>query len=165
MKTLLLRTVTAPKHETMRRGCTCRRAMNARKQACRWPKATASSAAAPSQVLPASDIENMASFLDGLKWDTNGLVVAIAQHADTGEVLMQAFADKNAVLETLQTGCVVTCYNCFLAHTAALRKEGTVLTRHQSGAEPSHTPSPDCSLSVTSQACHLLQQVPKRPLV
>lgn len=46
----------------------------------------------------------MSAFLDGLKWDSNNLVVAIAQHVDTGEVLMQAFADRNAVNETLQTG-------------------------------------------------------------
>lgn len=46
----------------------------------------------------------MSSFLDGLKWDDRGLVVAIVQHADTGEVLMQAFADRQAVCETLQTG-------------------------------------------------------------
>ncbi|KAL4445784.1 hypothetical protein ABPG77_008983 [Micractinium sp. CCAP 211/92] len=46
----------------------------------------------------------MTAFLDGLKWDSNGLVVAIAQHADTGEVLMQAFADRAAINETLQTG-------------------------------------------------------------
>ena len=44
------------------------------------------------------------NFLDTLKWDANGLVVAIAQHVDTGEVLMQAFADKNAIMETMQTG-------------------------------------------------------------
>ena len=28
-----------------------------------------------------------------------------AQHVDTGELLMQAFADRHAVSETLQTGC------------------------------------------------------------
>lgn len=28
------------------------------------------------------------------------------QHIDTGELLMQAFADRAAVSETLQTGCV-----------------------------------------------------------
>lgn len=44
------------------------------------------------------------NFFDTLKWDANGLVVAIAQHVDTGEVLMQAFADKNAIMETMQTG-------------------------------------------------------------
>lgn len=46
----------------------------------------------------------MTPFLDSLKWDKNGLVVAIAQHVATGEVLMQAFADRAAVNETLQTG-------------------------------------------------------------
>lgn len=60
--------------------------------------------AAAAEVRPASDIEGMEAFLDSLKWDANGLVVAIAQDADTGEVLMQAFADRAAVLETLQTG-------------------------------------------------------------
>jgi hypothetical protein len=60
--------------------------------------------AAPAKVQPEEDIHNMSAFLDSLKWDSNGLVVAIAQHVDTGEVLMQAFADRNAVLETLQTG-------------------------------------------------------------
>jgi phosphoribosyl-ATP pyrophosphohydrolase/phosphoribosyl-AMP cyclohydrolase len=49
-------------------------------------------------------IENMTEFLDGLKWDANGLCVAIAQDIDTGEVLMQAFVDRDAVNETLQTG-------------------------------------------------------------
>lgn len=60
-------------------------------------------AAAPA-VLPEGDIPELTPFLDSLKWDGNGLVVAIAQHADTGEVLMQAFADRAAVSETLQTG-------------------------------------------------------------
>lgn len=46
----------------------------------------------------------MSAFLDSLKWDNSGLVVAIAQHVDTGEVLMQAFSDRAAVSETLQTG-------------------------------------------------------------
>lgn len=55
-------------------------------------------------VRPASEIDQMTGFLDSLKWDNNGLVVAIAQHVDTGEVLMQAFADRDAINETLQTG-------------------------------------------------------------
>ena len=62
------------------------------------------SATSPPSVRPISDVENMAPFLDSLKWDKNGLVVAIAQHIDTGEVLMQAFADREAINETLQTG-------------------------------------------------------------
>ena len=51
-----------------------------------------------------STIEGMTAFLDSLKYDSNGLCVAIAQDIDTGEVLMQAFADRNAICETLQTG-------------------------------------------------------------
>ncbi|KAL6784359.1 HIS4 [Auxenochlorella protothecoides x Auxenochlorella symbiontica] len=44
------------------------------------------------------------SVLPSLKWDSKGLVTAIVQHVETGEVLMQAFADEAAVLETLETG-------------------------------------------------------------
>jgi phosphoribosyl-ATP pyrophosphohydrolase/phosphoribosyl-AMP cyclohydrolase len=57
-----------------------------------------------SAVRPEQEVEHMTPFLDSLKWDKNGLVVAIAQHVATGEVLMQAFADRAAVNETLQTG-------------------------------------------------------------
>lgn len=38
--------------------------------------------------------------LDGLKWDDKGLVVATAQNVDTGTILMQGFANKEAVLKT-----------------------------------------------------------------
>lgn len=41
------------------------------------------------------------AFLDGLKYDDKGLVVAIAQDVDTGAVLMQGFADRTAVRTTL----------------------------------------------------------------
>ena len=60
--------------------------------------------AAAAAAQPEAAVEGMTAFLDSLKWDKNGLVVAIAQHVDTGEVLMQAFADRAAVCETLQTG-------------------------------------------------------------
>ncbi|KAI8111222.1 hypothetical protein M9434_004795 [Picochlorum sp. BPE23] len=50
------------------------------------------------------EIQDMPEFLDSIKWDSNNLAVAIAQHIDTGEVLMQAFVDRSAVNETLQTG-------------------------------------------------------------
>ncbi|KAG2500698.1 hypothetical protein HYH03_001464 [Edaphochlamys debaryana] len=46
----------------------------------------------------------MTEFLDKLKWDKNNLVAVIVQHVDTGEVLMQAFADRAALNETMQTG-------------------------------------------------------------
>ncbi|KAK9838255.1 hypothetical protein WJX81_000460 [Elliptochloris bilobata] len=62
-------------------------------------------ASAPAvDVTPEADVAGLAEFLDSLKWDANGLVAAICQHVDTGELLMQAFADRNAVSETLQTG-------------------------------------------------------------
>lgn len=60
--------------------------------------------ASPPSVRSEAEVDRMTPFLDSLKWDSNGLVVAIAQHVDTGEVLMQAFADRNAINETLQTG-------------------------------------------------------------
>lgn len=41
-------------------------------------------------------------------WDRNGLVPAIAQQHDTGEVLMLAWMNKEALEETLATGRV--CY-------------------------------------------------------
>lgn len=64
-----------------------------------------------------AEIGSMSNFLDSIKWDSNGLAVAIAQDIDTGEVLMQAFVDRNAVNETLQTGYVaVTAGECELQH-------------------------------------------------
>lgn len=39
-----------------------------------------------------------------LKFDAKGLVPAIAQQHDTGEILMMAWMDRNAVAETMRTG-------------------------------------------------------------
>ncbi|CAI7766089.1 unnamed protein product [Closterium sp. NIES-53] len=41
------------------------------------------------------------ALLDSIKWDEKGLVVAIAQHVDTGAILMQGFANRDAVSATL----------------------------------------------------------------
>ena len=46
--------------------------------------------------------------LDHLKFNADGLIPAIAQQHDTGEVLMMAWMNAAAVTETLQTGRV--CY-------------------------------------------------------
>jgi phosphoribosyl-AMP cyclohydrolase len=43
-----------------------------------------------------------------LKFDSNGLVAAIAQQHDTGEILMLAWMNREAIAETLRTGRV--CY-------------------------------------------------------
>ena len=41
---------------------------------------------------------------DELKYDRDGLIPAIAQDADTGEVLMVAYMNREAVARTLETG-------------------------------------------------------------
>ena len=46
--------------------------------------------------------------LAAIKFDAGGLVPAIAQQHDTGEVLMMAWMNREAVSETLRTGQV--CY-------------------------------------------------------
>jgi hypothetical protein len=110
-----------------------------RREAC----ALRCSAAAPAAaVAPERDVDGMAEFLDSLKWDANGMVAAICQvcwmhsalsryigcgngqqsmtlrhplqHVDTGELLMQAFADRDAVCETLQTGRALPLPACCL---------------------------------------------------
>lgn len=43
----------------------------------------------------------MDSFLDSLKWDKSGLVAAIAQNVDTGAILMQGFANRDAISATI----------------------------------------------------------------
>lgn len=50
----------------------------------------------------------IAAVLAALSFDANGLVPAIAQQHDTGEVLMMAWMNEDAVVETLSTGRV--CY-------------------------------------------------------
>lgn len=42
--------------------------------------------------------------LNQLKFDSNGLIPAIAQDADTGEVLMVAYMNEAAVRATIETG-------------------------------------------------------------
>ena len=51
---------------------------------------------------------NSAPALAALSFDRDGLVAAIAQQHDTGEVLMMAWINRDAVEETLRTGEV--CY-------------------------------------------------------
>ena len=55
--------------------------------------------------MPADTPENP---LDALAFNNDGLVPAIAQQHDTGEVLMMAWMNRDAVAETLATGQV--CY-------------------------------------------------------
>ena len=41
--------------------------------------------------------------LDSVKWDANGLVVAIVQDADTGRILMVAYMNAEALRRTVET--------------------------------------------------------------
>lgn len=41
--------------------------------------------------------------LDSVKWDNKGLAVAIAQNVDTGAILMQGFANRDALAKTIST--------------------------------------------------------------
>jgi phosphoribosyl-AMP cyclohydrolase len=50
----------------------------------------------------------MSKLLDAIKFNGDGLIAAIAQQHDTGEVLMLAWMNAEAVIETLATGQV--CY-------------------------------------------------------
>ncbi len=42
--------------------------------------------------------------LDLIAWDARGLVPVVVQHADTGQVLMLAYANREAVALTLERG-------------------------------------------------------------
>lgn len=44
------------------------------------------------------------SIINDICWNEQGLVAAIAQDADSGRVLMMAWMDKDALLDTLATG-------------------------------------------------------------
>lgn len=58
--------------------------------------------------------------LDGLPWNVDGLLPAIAQQFDSGEVLMMAWMNRNALDETLGTGRV-----CFWSRSrGALWRKG-----------------------------------------
>ena len=50
----------------------------------------------------------MSERLDRLTFDANGLIPAIAQQHDTGEVLMLAWMNRDSIEETIRTGHV--CY-------------------------------------------------------
>ena len=50
----------------------------------------------------------MSEIMDSIKFTADGLVPAIAQQHDTGEVLMMAWMNRDSVAESLETGRV--CY-------------------------------------------------------
>lgn len=57
---------------------------------------------------PAGSRVPLPGALEALRWNSDGLLPAIAQQHDTGEVLMLAWMNREALAETLATGRV--CY-------------------------------------------------------
>ncbi len=57
---------------------------------------------------PAGTRLPLVGVLDGLGWNADGLIPAISQQYDSGEVLMMAWMNRESLEETLRTGRV--CY-------------------------------------------------------
>ena len=92
-------------------------------------------------------------FLDSVAFDGNGLVPAIAQQHDTGEVLMMAWMNGDAVRETLETGRV--CY--WSRSRASLWRKGETSGQVQRLVELRIDCDNDCLLLLVDQtgvACH-----------
>ena len=58
--------------------------------------------------MAAAQPQDLSTILDRLKYNEAGLIPAIAQQHDTGEMLMMAWMNRASIEETLQTGHV--CY-------------------------------------------------------
>ncbi|WP_119304590.1 phosphoribosyl-AMP cyclohydrolase [Dongia deserti] len=92
-------------------------------------------------------------FLDSVAFDANGLVPAIAQQHDTGEVLMMAWMNRAAIKETLETGRV--CY--WSRSRAKLWRKGESSGQVQRLIELRIDCDNDCLLLLVDQtgvACH-----------
>ncbi len=91
--------------------------------------------------------------LDAIRFDAQGLVPAIAQQFDTGEVLMVAWMNRAAVAETLATGHV--CY--FSRSRDALWRKGETSGQTQHLVELRLDCDGDALLLLVDQtgvACH-----------
>ena len=94
-----------------------------------------------------------ARFLDAVRFNANGLVPCIAQQHDTGEVLMMAWMNAEAVAETLATGRV--CY--FSRSRNALWRKGETSGQQQRLVDLRLDCDGDTLLAMVDQdgvACH-----------
>src|SRR5688572_16637420 len=92
-------------------------------------------------------------FLDSVAFDGNGLIPAIAQQHDTGEVLMLAWMNRAAIDETLSTGRV--CY--WSRSRKSLWRKGETSGQVQTLVELRVDCDNDCLLLQVDQkgvACH-----------
>ena len=93
------------------------------------------------------------AILEAIAFDTHGLVPAIAQQHDTGEVLMMAWMNRESVAETLATGRV--CY--FSRSRNALWRKGETSGQQQTLRELRLDCDGDTVLLLVDQvgvACH-----------
>lgn len=91
--------------------------------------------------------------LDQIAFDDKGLVPVIAQAAGTGEILMMAWMNREAVAETLHTGQV--CY--WSRSRKSLWRKGETSGQVQTLVELRLDCDGDCLLAVVEQqgvACH-----------
>jgi phosphoribosyl-AMP cyclohydrolase len=94
-----------------------------------------------------------AALIDGLAFDKDGLIPAIAQQHDTGEVLMMAWMNRAAIDETLATGRV--CY--WSRSRRSLWRKGETSGQIQALVEFRVDCDSDCLLLLVDQtgvACH-----------
>jgi phosphoribosyl-AMP cyclohydrolase len=95
----------------------------------------------------------MTGILDDIRFDAAGLVPAIAQQHDTGEVLMMAWMNRDSVAETLATGRV--CY--WSRSRGALWRKGQTSGQEQALVELRVDCDADTLLLLVAQtgvACH-----------
>ncbi len=76
----------------------------------------------------ATDADPAGAVLAAIRFDAQGLVPAIAQQHDTGEVLMLAWMNREAVAETLATGRV-----CYFS-----RSRGTLWRKGETSGQVQH---------------------------
>jgi phosphoribosyl-AMP cyclohydrolase len=100
-----------------------------------------------------ADPDTRARFLAAARFDAAGLIPAIAQQHDTGEVLMMAWMNREAVAETLATGRVVY----FSRSRNALWRKGETSGQQQRLIELRLDCDGDALLALVDQtgvACH-----------
>ncbi|SHE92703.1 phosphoribosyl-AMP cyclohydrolase [Modicisalibacter ilicicola DSM 19980] len=95
----------------------------------------------------------LSSLLDAVRWNPEGLIPAIAQQHDSGEVLMMAWMNRQSLEETLRTGRV-----CYWS-----RSRGKLWRKGESSGQEQHLRAAhlDCDgdtlllqVAQTGPACH-----------
>ncbi|MBR0647475.1 phosphoribosyl-AMP cyclohydrolase [Plastoroseomonas hellenica] len=102
---------------------------------------------------PPPSPEACARFLEACHFNADGLIPAIAQQHDTGEVLMMAWMNAEAIAETLATGRV--CY--FSRSRGALWRKGETSGQQQRLVDLRLDCDGDTILALVDQtgvACH-----------